>query len=201
MDEQIELDGTSLRSQALKMIERIQSGDTPIEDPDFRAKIAQLLRDEQTKQKLTEAIYARLRRLMIAAILDYMDMYPNEDIKLRSGKIKTIFKAELNRLNVTLRYSDSKGNKYPEVSTVVEVKRVHDGYDYSSITFLLSDGSELFAYRDYTKNEDYYTMYFTTLRDRFVVSQEKLFESDWHEVPNRRLLHISGPNMNLTSIQ
>ena len=81
------------------------------------------------------------------------------------------------------------------------VKRVHDGYDYSSITFLLSDGSELFAYRDYTKNEDYYTMYFTTLRDRFVVSQEKRFESDWHEVPNRRLLHISGPNMNLTSIQ
>ena len=50
-----------------------------------------------------------------------MDTYPHEDIKLASGKIKTIFKTEVRHLGVTLSYNDSMGNEYPKTRLSIDV--------------------------------------------------------------------------------
>jgi predicted glutamine amidotransferase len=78
-----------------------------------------------------------------------------------------------------------------------QVKSIHDQYKYTSITFLLSDGVDLYAYRDFAKYGYYYTMYFTVLSDRIMVSQEKFFDSDWRELDNNQLLHVSDSGTDL----
>lgn len=85
-----------------------------------------------------------------------------------------------------------------------QVKLVHERYpDSSSITFLLSDGTELYAYRDYREYRDYgkyYTMYHATVDGVTVVSQERFFEADWHEVGNRQLLRVSASGQSLEDL-
>jgi predicted glutamine amidotransferase len=78
-----------------------------------------------------------------------------------------------------------------------QVKAIHDQYKYTSITFLLSDGKDLYAYRDFADYSYYYTMYFTVLDDLIMVSQEEFFDSDWQEVENNQLLHASDSGMDL----
>lgn len=77
------------------------------------------------------------------------------------------------------------------------MKAIHDQYKYTSITFLLSDGIDLYAYRDFADYSYYYTMYFTVLDDLIMVSQEEFFDSDWQEVENNQLLHASDSGMDL----
>jgi predicted glutamine amidotransferase len=72
---------------------------------------------------------------------------------------------------------------------------VHEVYNYSSLTLILSDGKELFAYRDYSGSEDYYTMYYARMEDKFVVSQEKFFDARWNELGNGELLEV-GQDLN-----
>lgn len=64
-------------------------------------------------------------------------------------------------------------------------------YPYTSITFLLSNGKEFFAYRDCTVNLEYYTMYYAAMPDAFVISQEKFFEAPWKEMENGSLLRLN----------
>ena len=80
-------------------------------------------------------------------------------------------------------------------SNVVElikqrVATVRSLYNYSSITFLLSNGKTMYAYRDYTGHEDYYTLFYTKTNDATIVCQEKLFDSRWTGLENRQLLEI-----------
>lgn len=63
-------------------------------------------------------------------------------------------------------------------------------YPYTSLTFILSNGKELYAYRDCTKLENYYEMFFTETKDALVICQEKIFESDWKEMQVGELLHV-----------
>ncbi len=68
---------------------------------------------------------------------------------------------------------------------------VQEAYQYSSLTFLLSNGLDLFAYRDCSGHKEYYTMYFTETSDAIVICQERFFRSNWQEVQNGQLLKVS----------
>ena len=71
-----------------------------------------------------------------------------------------------------------------------QIRSVKDIYRPTSMTFLLSNGRQLFAYRDYRRHEDYYTMYYTKSKYSTVVAQEKFFESNWRELPNGGMLVV-----------
>ncbi|MHB1909010.1 MAG: class II glutamine amidotransferase [Nitrososphaerales archaeon] len=68
------------------------------------------------------------------------------------------------------------------------VKHVQDVYDYTSITFVLSNGYTMYIYRDCRKSPKYYGMFFTEKGNQFVASQEKFFDSNWTELRNGELL-------------
>jgi predicted glutamine amidotransferase len=68
------------------------------------------------------------------------------------------------------------------------VRIIHEIYPYSSLTFLMSNGSEFYAFRDAAKNLDYYTMYFVNFAGALVLSQEKFFDAQWQSLDNGSLL-------------
>jgi len=63
------------------------------------------------------------------------------------------------------------------------------GRNYSSLTCLLSDGSSVYAVRDFSKesDSDYYTMYYGVLQTGVVFCQEKIIDISWQELPNKTL--------------
>ena len=80
------------------------------------------------------------------------------------------------------------------------ILEMREKYNYSSITFLLSNGSDLFAYREARKWKNYFRIYFTTIEDRLVISQEKFFESDWNELENKQMLHVRNSRHTISAI-
>jgi predicted glutamine amidotransferase len=61
--------------------------------------------------------------------------------------------------------------------------------DCSSLTFIMQDGSSLFAYRHFGRYEDYYTLYYAQTRDSVLFSSEPLTSMfDWHLMGNRELI-------------
>jgi predicted glutamine amidotransferase len=73
-----------------------------------------------------------------------------------------------------------------------QVAMVREVYPYTSITFILSNGKEVYGYRDCTKNEKYYGMYFTRTKNSIVLCQEKFFDSNWKEIGNGELIHVDS---------
>jgi len=80
------------------------------------------------------------------------------------------------------------------------MKDVRSRYDYSSTTILLSDGRAIYAYRDCTRDEDYYSlMYAYVEHSTILVSQEEMWSLDWIRILNRsmviidRRLNVEGP--------
>jgi hypothetical protein len=71
------------------------------------------------------------------------------------------------------------------------VEAVQEIYPYVSLTFLLSNGRELYGYRDCTVNAGYYTLYYTRTPSAFVISQEKFFDGSWDPIENGYLLVVS----------
>jgi predicted glutamine amidotransferase len=82
------------------------------------------------------------------------------------------------------------GDILSAIETNVEI--VHQVYPYTSVTFLLSNGREFYAYRDAPENMDYYALFYTRTPQGLVVSQERFFEGDWTEIENGSLLTIDG---------
>jgi len=72
------------------------------------------------------------------------------------------------------------------------VKNVREVYPYTSITFLLSNGTELYAYRDATANIEYYSLFFARTRGSFIITQERFFEEPWTELENGSLLILDS---------
>jgi predicted glutamine amidotransferase len=85
-------------------------------------------------------------------------------------------------------------------SMKIRIHEVQDKFPYSSLTFLLSNGVELFAYRDCADNEKYYTMFFTETPESIVIAQEKFFDSDWKVLENGQLLHVADDEMKLSDL-
>jgi predicted glutamine amidotransferase len=82
-------------------------------------------------------------------------------------------------------FADS-GNIIDSIARQVEA--VRQSFRYTSITFLLSNGKRTYAYRDCSRNENYYTLYYAETPSSFFVAQEKFFQSNWKELGNGKLL-------------
>ena len=79
---------------------------------------------------------------------------------------------------------------------IVSIRRsaasVHQIFPYTSLTFLISDGRSMYAYRDSSRNPAYYAVYYARKPHSVVVAQEKFFDAEWHELPNHSLLSIDS---------
>ena len=54
------------------------------------------------------------------------------------------------------------------------VALVKENYRYSALNCLFSDGAKLFAYRDYSKEPDYYTLYKSHAENSSIISSQPL---------------------------
>jgi len=86
-------------------------------------------------------------------------------------------------------YAKSGGSILDAITS--KVKMIREVFPYSSITFLLSNGREVYAYRDCTANIDYYTLYYTKTRGGVIISQEKFFEALWEPLDNGSMLVVN----------
>lgn len=96
-----------------------------------------------------------------------------------------------------IRKSNRKEMTAAIKDTILEIR---EKYRYSSITFLLSNGVELFAYREFRRAGDYYQLFHTVVNNRLVVSQERFFDSNWNELDNKQLLHVANSGHSISVI-
>ena len=73
------------------------------------------------------------------------------------------------------------------------VDRVAGLYEYSSLTFLLSDGDSLYAYRDVSDREmeTYYRLMYAKNGDMMIFTQEPIWKKKWVDVPNKCLVSVN----------
>jgi predicted glutamine amidotransferase len=66
--------------------------------------------------------------------------------------------------------------------------------EHSSLTFLLSDGKSVYAYREYSdpRDADYYNLMFAIDGSRVIVSQEPIWPREWMQIPNRSLAIVQS---------
>ncbi|MCK4482644.1 class II glutamine amidotransferase [Candidatus Bathyarchaeota archaeon] len=72
------------------------------------------------------------------------------------------------------------------------VREIRHSYEYSSLTFLLSNGTHVYAYREYSDPRDswYYNLMYAIDKDMVLISQQKIWYRDWVTIPNRNLITV-----------
>lgn len=72
------------------------------------------------------------------------------------------------------------------------VHEVRHKYGYSSLTFLLSNGTRIYAYREYSdpRNSWYYNLMYAVDKDMVLISQQKIWYRDWVTIPNKTLVTV-----------
>ncbi len=66
-----------------------------------------------------------------------------------------------------------------------------EGLDYTSLTFIMSDGPFLYAYRHFSRNENYYTLYRAMARGSVFISSEAFYPGlKWEPFDNRELVRF-----------
>lgn len=80
------------------------------------------------------------------------------------------------------------------------VSKIRADYTYSSLTFLLADTRRIYACRECTQDEEYYSLKYAYTEDStLVISQEETWPLNWTSIPNHRVvivdrnLKIEGP--------
>ena len=98
-----------------------------------------------------------------------------------------------------MEHPDFAKAKLPDPRAVAEVLKkavgeIKKGFKYSSLTFLLTDGKTLYAYRDRDPQfDDYYTL-FTTKADRAQIICSEILpavSSSWIPVPNETFVTLT----------
>ncbi|MBN1384797.1 MAG: class II glutamine amidotransferase [Elusimicrobia bacterium] len=93
------------------------------------------------------------------------------------------FKFLINRLN------ESDIEKYQK--TIKDaVREIKEKCLFTSLTFILSNGEYLIAYRDFCREDDYYTLYYYHQNDRFLVCSEKLPGFEWKKIKNGEIIVV-----------
>lgn len=116
------LDERWLQATTREIANQIQKGYIPPEmKKEATQKVLQLLTSETERERILKAIYSRLRRLVLGALLYYMDRYPEEDIYLPYGRIRTIFRSQVKTMKVRFSYNDSMGNRYSPIQVIIEI--------------------------------------------------------------------------------
>lgn len=72
------------------------------------------------------------------------------------------------------------------------VHEIRYRYEYSSLTFLLSNDTRIYAYREYSNPRDsrYYNLMYAIDRDIVLISQQKVWYRDWVTIPNKTLITV-----------
>lgn len=122
-EKDVEIDSQWLHDESERMVEKLQQGEFPLER-ELEERVLEILKDESLKSRLTGAIYSRMRRILISRILYYLDKYPNEDIELAYGNVKTMIEPDIKELHFIFKYVDSIGNEYPDVEALIEVNDI-----------------------------------------------------------------------------
>ncbi len=77
------------------------------------------------------------------------------------------------------------------------LNKVKADHTYSSMTFLLTDGRSLYAYRDFTQDGEYYSLKYAYAEDSTLIfSQEDIWRLDWNTIPDKCLV-IADRELNL----
>ncbi len=88
--------------------------------------------------------------------------------------------------------ADYKSNGRDIVGAITRnVKTVREVYPYTSLTFLLSNGKEFFAYRDCSANLEFYTLCYAMTSRGMLISQEKFIDAPWIPIENGSLLKVN----------
>ncbi|KAF0219279.1 MAG: hypothetical protein FD174_2365 [Geobacteraceae bacterium] len=91
--------------------------------------------------------------------------------------------------------SDDLGQAFLDTVSIIKQRE----YKYSALNCLFSDGVKLFAYRDYTKEPDYYSLYKAFPENSCVISSEPIDENvQWEMMRKEEFLAIeaSAPGSN-----
>lgn len=121
-------------------------------------------------------------------------IYNSEQIPLKKIKPTGTTDSERFFLFLLEYLTDTPENKKTELEKLREaVEEIKKKFEHTSLTFLLTNGEQLYAYRECDPNhDDYYTLYTTQIeQSRIFVSEPLLELSDqWEPVPKERI--VSG---------
>jgi len=80
-----------------------------------------------------------------------------------------------------------------EFSAILEnaANYIKENFETTSLTFLMSNGDHLFAFRDFTKDEYYYTLFYKKLDGGYVFCSEPLAGDGWTEMKNGQLMIVN----------
>lgn len=72
------------------------------------------------------------------------------------------------------------------------IQEVRQENEISSLTFLLSNGTRIYAYREYSdpKFSWYYNLMYAVDENMVLVSQQKIWYRDWVTIPNKTLVTV-----------
>lgn len=86
---------------------------------------------------------------------------------------------------------ESSGNGFEDAIERV-VAGIRTNYKYTSLTFLLSNGTKLYAYRDFSgpEDEDYYGLMYAKDDQMVLFIQEPIWDKDWTIVSNKSLVVV-----------
>lgn len=76
-------------------------------------------------------------------------------------------------------------------TSLKEAVRHFWNFKYTSLCCLLTDGRFIWAYRDFTEKEDYYTLYYLMTEECVLFCSEPIKEGEWTLLRNRELVTIS----------
>ncbi len=74
---------------------------------------------------------------------------------------------------------------------------VRDHNDYTSLTFLMSDGLNIYGYREFAMHEEYYTLSYCRVGEAVLLSQEPFVEGPWRALANRQLVTVA-PDLSIS---
>ncbi len=118
----ISFDQQDLQDHATKILKMIESSDShPELNRELMLKLAELVKDERSKELLIKVIYAKVQRIIISYLLYYFEKYPQESIELPAGKIRVNLGAEIDEIDLELKYRDSLDNVYESAKATVKI--------------------------------------------------------------------------------
>lgn len=86
---------------------------------------------------------------------------------------------------------EHRGPRYYREALFAAIKELKEKCRYTSLTFLLSSGEYLIGYRDFSEEEDYYTLFYAYAHNCIMFCSEQLPGREWIEMNNRELIMIT----------
>lgn len=74
---------------------------------------------------------------------------------------------------------------------------IRDHNRFTSLTFLLSDGLNLYGYREFAAHGEYYTLSYCRTGEAVILSQEPIVKGAWRPLGNRQLITVS-PDLSIS---